>query len=47
MEIGWDDILHDDFSKGIFEMELEDVEEAADDAEQVGDEVESTNFHFW
>ncbi|KAH9662241.1 RNA polymerase I specific transcription initiation factor RRN3 protein [Citrus sinensis] len=41
MEIGWDDILHDDFSKGIFEMELEDVEEAADDAEQVGDELPS------
>lgn len=26
VEIGWDDILQDDFSKGIFEMELEDDE---------------------
>ncbi|KAJ4714018.1 RNA polymerase I-specific transcription initiation factor RRN3-like [Melia azedarach] len=43
VEIGWDDILHDDFSKGIFEMELEDVEEdeARDDAEQDGGELPS------
>lgn len=48
MEIGWDDILHDDFSKGIFEMELEDVEEdeARDDAEQDGGEVLLANFNF-
>ncbi|GMI86134.1 hypothetical protein like AT2G34750 [Hibiscus trionum] len=27
VEIGWDAILQDDFSKGIFEMELEDVDD--------------------
>ena len=31
MEIGWDDILQDDFSKGIFEIELEDDDEITDD----------------
>lgn len=30
MEIGWDDILQEDSGKGIFDMELEDVEENAD-----------------
>lgn len=39
MEIGWDDLLHEDFGKGIFEMELEDEEDAADDAEEDGGEV--------
>ena len=39
VEIEWEDILQDDFSKGIFEMELEDVEETLDDDEQEGDEV--------
>ncbi|KAH7519801.1 hypothetical protein FEM48_Zijuj08G0075700 [Ziziphus jujuba var. spinosa] len=31
LEIGWDDILHDDSSKGIFKMELEDIDETTDD----------------
>eukprot|EP00268_Persea_americana_P021180 TRINITY_DN21167_c0_g1_i1.p1 TRINITY_DN21167_c0_g1~~TRINITY_DN21167_c0_g1_i1.p1 ORF type:complete len:634 (+),score=155.37 TRINITY_DN21167_c0_g1_i1:189-2090(+) len=30
VEIGWDDILQEDSGKGIFDMELEDVEENAD-----------------
>ncbi|KAK3013658.1 hypothetical protein RJ639_008529 [Escallonia herrerae] len=33
VEIGWDDILQDDSSKGIFEMELDDEEGSADDDE--------------
>ncbi|XVF18174.1 hypothetical protein REPUB_Repub10bG0189400 [Reevesia pubescens] len=33
VEIGWDAILQDDFSKGIFEMELEDVDDVAESAE--------------
>ncbi|XVF16060.1 hypothetical protein REPUB_Repub09cG0208500 [Reevesia pubescens] len=33
VEIGWDAILQDDFSKGIFEMELEDVEDVMESAE--------------
>ncbi|KAA8547617.1 hypothetical protein F0562_004046 [Nyssa sinensis] len=39
VEIGWDEILQDDSSKGIFEMELEDVEGTADDAENDNDEL--------
>lgn len=39
MEIEWEDILQDDSGKGIFEMELEDLEETLDDADQDGDEV--------
>ncbi|GMP32242.1 hypothetical protein CsSME_00006087 [Camellia sinensis var. sinensis] len=31
VEIEWEDILQDDSSKGIFQMELEDVEETVDD----------------
>ncbi|KAL3527319.1 hypothetical protein ACH5RR_011975 [Cinchona calisaya] len=38
VEIAWDDILHDDFSKGIFEMEIEDLEGPADDLQHDGDE---------
>ncbi|XP_057970224.1 uncharacterized protein LOC131159371 [Malania oleifera] len=34
VEIGWDDILQDDSSKGMFEMELEDLDETADDADE-------------
>ncbi|KAJ4962749.1 hypothetical protein NE237_022688 [Protea cynaroides] len=30
VEIGWDEIIQEDSSKGIFHMELEDVEETAD-----------------
>ncbi|KAG4211732.1 hypothetical protein ERO13_A02G120000v2 [Gossypium hirsutum] len=33
VEIGWDAILQDDFSKGIFEMELEDVDDIEESAE--------------
>lgn len=39
VEIAWDDILHEDFSKGIFEMELEDLGGQADDPRSDGDEV--------
>lgn len=39
MEIGWDDILQDDLPKGIFEMELEDVEGAVHRSEIGSDEV--------
>lgn len=40
VEIGWDDILQEDSGKGIFDMELEDVNDAADD-NQDGDEFPS------
>ncbi|GMY09497.1 RNA polymerase I-specific transcription initiation factor RRN3 isoform X2 [Fagus crenata] len=30
VDIGWDDILQDDFGKGIFQMEIEDMDEIAD-----------------
>ncbi|XP_052196328.1 uncharacterized protein LOC127803829 [Diospyros lotus] len=39
VEIEWDDILNDDSSKGMFEMELEEVEETIDDIEEKVDEV--------
>lgn len=39
MEIGWDDILQDDSTRGIFKMELEAIEEAADDEFEDGGEV--------
>ncbi|XP_038896673.1 RNA polymerase I-specific transcription initiation factor RRN3-like [Benincasa hispida] len=39
VEIGWDDILQDDFSKGIFEMELEDDDETADDSNEDSSEL--------
>ena len=39
MEIGWDDILQDDSSKGIFQMELESVDEIADYDEEDGTKV--------
>lgn len=39
VEIAWEDILHDDFSKGIFEMELEELEGPADDPRSDGDEL--------
>lgn len=39
MEIEWEDILQDDSGKGIFEMELEDVEETIDDDDQEGEQV--------
>lgn len=39
MEIGWDDILQDDFSKGIFEIELEDENESTDDIDEDNNEV--------
>lgn len=37
VDIAWDDILQEDFTKGIFDMELEDLEGPMDD-QQVGDE---------
>ncbi|KAL3525146.1 hypothetical protein ACH5RR_013518 [Cinchona calisaya] len=40
VEIAWDDILQDDFSKGIFQMELEDLEGPADDLHDDGDELQ-------
>ena len=42
MEIGWDDILQEDSSKGIFQMELENVDKIADYDEADGTEVLST-----
>lgn len=42
MSIGWDDILRDDSSKGIFTIELEDVDDIAsddDDDNEENDEV--------
>ncbi|XP_047323800.1 RNA polymerase I-specific transcription initiation factor RRN3 [Impatiens glandulifera] len=39
VEIEWKDIMSDDFSKGIFEMELEDVDDILDDAETEGFEL--------
>ncbi|XP_062095602.1 uncharacterized protein LOC133801411 [Humulus lupulus] len=39
VEIGWDDILHDDSTKGIFNMELEDIDEATDDELMDGSEL--------
>ncbi|KAL2533254.1 RNA polymerase I specific transcription initiation factor RRN3 protein [Abeliophyllum distichum] len=39
VEIAWDDILQDDFSKGIFDMELEDLEGFSDHVQQDGDEL--------
>ena len=39
VEIGWDDILQDDSTKGIFNMELEDIDEATDDELMDGSEV--------
>ncbi|KAH6772513.1 hypothetical protein C2S51_010917 [Perilla frutescens var. frutescens] len=39
VEIAWEDILQDDFHKGIFDMELEDFEGSADHIEQDGYEL--------
>ncbi|KAG5534461.1 hypothetical protein RHGRI_022558 [Rhododendron griersonianum] len=39
VEIEWEDILQDDSGKGIFEMELEDVEETLDDDDQEGEQL--------
>ncbi|KAB8681459.1 hypothetical protein FH972_026338 [Carpinus fangiana] len=39
VEIGWDDILQDDSSKGIFQMELENVDEIAYYNEEDGTEL--------
>lgn len=39
VEIGWDDILQEDSTKGIFKMELEDIEEDADYEFEDGSEV--------
>ena len=36
IEIAWEEGLQDDCSKDIFEMELEDMEEPADDVENDG-----------
>jgi RNA polymerase I-specific transcription initiation factor RRN3 len=50
VEIEWEDILQDDSGKGIFEMELEDLEETLDDADQDSDELTreySSGRSFW
>jgi hypothetical protein len=39
VEIGWDDNLQDDSSKGMCQMELENVDEIADYDEEDGTEV--------
>ncbi|CAN1132308.1 RNA polymerase I-specific transcription initiation factor RRN3 [Linum perenne] len=44
VSIGWDDILHDDSSKGIFSMELEDESYViGDEEENENDELPSTS----
>ncbi|RWR72739.1 RNA polymerase I-specific transcription initiation factor RRN3-like protein [Cinnamomum micranthum f. kanehirae] len=40
VEIGWEDILQEDTGKGIFDMELEDIEENADEDDgKIGNEL--------
>ncbi|GER43761.1 RNA polymerase I specific transcriptioninitiation factor RRN3 protein [Striga asiatica] len=39
VEIAWDDILQDDFQKGIFDMELEDLDGHADGIERDSNEL--------
>lgn len=39
VEIEWDDILQEDSNKGIFDMELENVEDFTDDDDNNDDEV--------
>ncbi|PHT56258.1 hypothetical protein CQW23_04744 [Capsicum baccatum] len=39
VDIAWDDILQEDFTKGIFDMELEDLEGPVDVGQQDGDEL--------
>lgn len=39
VEIAWEDILQDDFHKGMFDMELEDLEGPADNIEQDSNEL--------
>ncbi|KAL8545574.1 hypothetical protein ACS0TY_005640 [Phlomoides rotata] len=39
VEIAWDDILQDDFHKGIFDMELEDLEGSVDHIDQDSSEA--------
>ncbi|KAL3345786.1 hypothetical protein AABB24_024636 [Solanum stoloniferum] len=40
VDIAWDDILQEDFTKGIFDMELGDLEWPMDDGQQNGDELQ-------
>lgn len=40
VDIAWDDILQEDFTKGIFDMELEDLEGPVDGGQQDGDELQ-------
>ncbi|KAL2534336.1 RNA polymerase I specific transcription initiation factor RRN3 protein [Abeliophyllum distichum] len=44
VEIAWDDILQDDFCKGIFDMELEDLEKTDYHVQQDGDELARESF---
>ncbi|CAA3008355.1 Hypothetical predicted protein [Olea europaea subsp. europaea] len=44
VEIAWDDILQDDFCKGIFDMELEDLEKPDYHIQQDGDELTRESF---
>ncbi|GFP89206.1 RNA polymerase i-specific transcription initiation factor rrn3 [Phtheirospermum japonicum] len=44
VEIAWDDIMQDDFQKGIFDMELEDLEGHADHIEQDSNELSREAF---
>lgn len=39
MDIGWDEVLQDDPSKGIFEMELNDMARPVDESEMEMEEV--------
>ena len=36
VEIAWEEVFQDDWSKDIFEIELEDIEEPIDDVENDG-----------
>lgn len=48
MEIGWDELLVDDSSKGIFDMELGDQDMPGHDTEIVGEEVIYSHVtNFW
>ncbi|XP_043713609.1 RNA polymerase I-specific transcription initiation factor RRN3-like isoform X2 [Telopea speciosissima] len=44
VELGWDEIIQEDSSKGIFHMELEDLEEAADYIVKDGSEFSKGTF---
>lgn len=44
MEISWEEILQDDFHKGMFDLELEDLEGPADQIEANCDQMNVSSF---